>query len=89
MIKYAVIKIEELPKIDFTELQQDSFETCTKSINKLKCLISFYDENKPSFFNDIIFENILGRYFFTPEEVTNFQNVLPAEMLDEWIEKTP
>lgn len=82
MIQYAVIKIEELPKIDFSELLQDSADTCMTSINGEKKLVSF--DKVPSFMMDVNWDPIFGRYFFTEDEVGNFPNVLPPEMLEEW-----
>jgi len=83
MTKYGIIKINQLPKIYFSELHQTSFESSTKSKNKKKLIISF--DIEPSFFNDIVFEDIFGRTLFSGEEVSQFPKLLPSSMINEWL----
>tara|TARA_R110002126_G_scaffold289552_1_gene444691 strand:- start:2441 stop:2704 length:264 start_codon:yes stop_codon:yes gene_type:complete len=83
MTKYAIIKIIELPKLDFTELNQTSKDTCLYSIDKKFLIISFNKE--PSFFNNLVLENVLGKTLFSEHEILNLDKVLPKSVLDNWI----
>ena len=82
-MNYGIIKIEELSKLDFSELNQTSAETCRYSLDRKFLIISF--KNNPSFFNEINFENILGKELFTAEQVLAFPDLLPKEVISNWI----
>lgn len=81
MITYAIIHIREVEKLDFSELQQDNFETCSKDKNEEFIIISF--GLFPSFFEIVNFEYFDGKRFFTDNEMIELINTLENWMQED------
>jgi hypothetical protein len=78
MITYAIIHNREVDKLDFSELMQDSINTCSKDNNGEYSIISF--TGLPSFFEKVNFEYFEEKRFFNNNEIIALIN-----RLENWI----
>lgn len=70
MTHYAIIKKEELSKIDFKELNQTNSSTSQWNLEKTKLVISF--DSLPRNFDKIVFEEIEGERFLSNKEMSSY-----------------
>ena len=78
MITFTIIHNREVEKLDFSELQQDNVNTCSRDNNEEFLIISF--DGIPSFLEAVNFEYFEGKRFFNNDEIIELIN-----SLDNWI----
>lgn len=73
--QYLILPVTELPKVDFTQIEETSEETVRKSVDKSKTLIK-WDNEDPTFLPEL--NNTEGPY--------NYTEILDILSTPEWTE---